>query len=87
MNDFEGKFYCFSRVPYAAFRASIIFIMDTLPPIRHVTATSAVKLLRNAVVTSWAHASIILFAFEFRVRHWGHIVRGGILNVSVGSTN
>jgi hypothetical protein len=50
--------------------------MDSLPPIRHVTATSAVKLLRNAVVTSWAHASIILFAFEFRVRHWGHIVRG-----------
>jgi hypothetical protein len=50
--------------------------MNTLPPIRHVTATSAVKLLRNAVVTSWAHASIILFAIEFRLRHWGHIVHG-----------
>jgi hypothetical protein len=53
--------------------------MDILPPVRHVTATSAVKLFRNAVLTPWAHTSISLFAFEFRVRQWRHIARGGVL--------
>jgi len=57
----------------------MIFIIGTLPPIRQVAATSAVKLLRNAVVTPWAYASISLFALEFRVRHWRHIVGGADL--------
>jgi len=50
-----------------------------LPPIRHVAATSAVKLLRNVVVTPWAHASTSLFVFKFRVRNWRHIVGDGDL--------
>jgi len=57
----------------------MIFIIGTLPPIRHEAATAAVKLLRNALVTPWAYASISLFALEFRVRHWRHIVGGADL--------
>jgi len=59
------------------FSACIVFITDSLPPIRHVAGTSAVKLLRNVVVTPWAHASTSLFAFKFRVRNWRHIVGDG----------
>src|SRR5215471_9387952 len=77
----EGRKFCIALAGcLSRFSAAcIIFIMDTLPPIRHVAATSAVKLLRNVVVTPWAHASISLFAFEYPIRHWRHIVGGGDL--------
>ena len=65
----QAKFRIPLTMRLRRFSARIIFIMEGLPPIRHVAATSAVKLLRNVVVTPWAYASISLFAFEFRIRH------------------
>ena len=69
------------------FSACIIFVIDTLSPIRYVSAASAVELLRNAIVASWADTRISLLGFEFRVRNRAHIVSLNYgWNVSVGSS-
>src|SRR6185503_10515714 len=44
-----------------------------LPPVRHVTTAAAVKLFRNALVTSRAQILIVIFDLGFGVRNCPHI--------------
>jgi hypothetical protein len=46
------------------FPACLILPGRTLPPVRQVATGAAIELLRNAVVTSWAHTPIVLFSFH-----------------------
>ena len=46
------------------FPRCLVLLVRPLPPVRHVAAVEAVKLLGNVVVTSWAATSIVRFGFH-----------------------
>ena len=47
-------------VTLRGFPAYFVFLGHHLPPVRHVTAVSAVELRRNVVVAAWASTSVDL---------------------------
>ena len=51
-------------VTLRGFPAYLVFLGRYLPPVRHVTAVSAVELRRNVVVAAWASTSVVRLGFH-----------------------
>jgi len=51
-------------VTLRGFLAYFVFLGSHLPPVRHVTAVSAVELRRNVVVAAWASTSVVRLGFH-----------------------
>ena len=51
-------------VTLRGFPAYCEFLGRHLPPVRHVTAVSAVELRRNVVVAAWASTSVVRLGFH-----------------------